>query len=201
MNLCKLRRLSAATSALALLAASTITWAQVTPAPSASPSTQPSASPTPGAPQDIVATLTAMGQFTVLLQAVQAAGLTDTLKSAGPFTVFAPTDSAFAQVPAANLQAVLQNPTLLKEVITYHVIPGSYTTAQLVSMGTVNSQEGEPLTFTMSGSQVKVDQATITQADVPVSNGLVNVINAILLPPSLTPGASPSPSPSASPSP
>lgn len=133
---------------------------------------------------------------TTLVKAVQAAGLVDTLNSAGPFTVFAPTDDAFAKVPAATVNSLMQpaNKAQLTKVLTYHVVPGRITAADIASKiragggtATYTTVEGEPLTFSMMGSRVMIrgmggSMAHVTQADVMQSNGVIHVVDGVLLP-------------------
>ena len=144
------------------------------------------AAPTASAqqPRDIVDTAVAAGQFTTLVKAVQAAGLVDTLKGPGPFTVFAPTDAAFAKLPAGALDQLIANPTQLRAVLTYHVVPGRVMAAQVTNGLSANSVQGSPLTFQVGGGSVKVNNsATVAQADVMASNGVIHVIDTVLLPP------------------
>jgi uncharacterized surface protein with fasciclin (FAS1) repeats len=141
--------------------------------------------PTAGAQQgDIVDTAVGAGQFTTLVKAVQAAGLADTLKGPGPFTVFAPTDAAFAKLPAGALDQLLANPTQLRAVLTYHVIPGRVTANQVTNGLSANSVQGAPLMFQVGGGSVKVNNsATVVQADVMASNGVIHAIDTVLMPP------------------
>jgi uncharacterized surface protein with fasciclin (FAS1) repeats len=135
-------------------------------------------------PRDIVDTAIAAGQFTTLAKAVQAAGLVDTLKGPGPFTVFAPTDAAFAKLPAGALDQLIANPAQLRAVLTYHVIPGRVMAAQVTNGLSANSVQGGPLMFQVGGGSVKVNNsATVTQADVMASNGVIHVIDTVLMPP------------------
>ena len=133
---------------------------------------------------DIVDTAVAAGQFTTLARAVQAAGLVDTLKGPGPFTVFAPTDAAFAKLPAGTLDQLLANPAQLRAVLTYHVIPGRVMASQVTNGLSANSVQGAPLTFQVSSSVRVNNSATVTQADVMASNGVIHVIDTVLMPPS-----------------
>ncbi|WP_161884198.1 fasciclin domain-containing protein [Deinococcus alpinitundrae] len=121
--------------------------------------------------------------FSTLLAAVQAAGLTQTLSGAGPFTVFAPTNAAFAKVPAAQLQALLANPAQLRAVLLYHVVPGRVTAAQVSSLTSAKTANGASLTVNASGGTVKINDATVTKADLRASNGIIHVIDTVLLPP------------------
>lgn len=133
---------------------------------------------------------------TTLVKAVKAAGLVDTLNSPGPFTVFAPTDNAFSKVPSATLNSLMQ-PTMkaqLTKVLTYHVVPGRITAADLMAKiragngtATYTTVEGENLTFTMRGNMVHImgmggSMANVTQADVMQSNGVIHVVDGVLLP-------------------
>lgn len=133
---------------------------------------------------DIVDTAVAAGSFTTLVAAVQAAGLVDTLKSPGPFTVFAPTDAAFAKLPAGTVDSLLlpENKDKLVAVLTYHVLPGQTLAADLagqqLSVATVNGAN-----LHIDGRNgVKVENATVTQADILTSNGVIHVIDTVLLP-------------------
>ena len=130
---------------------------------------------------DIVDTAIAAGQFTTLVKAVQAAGLVDTLKSAGPFTVFAPTDAAFAKLPKGTLDSLLANPEKLKAVLTYHVVAGKVMAAA-VKPGKVKSVQGSEITVSAMGGKVMVDKAHVVKTDIEASNGVIHVIDAVILP-------------------
>lgn len=134
--------------------------------------------------RDIVDTAVAAGSFKTLAAALQAAGLVDTLKGAGPFTVFAPTDAAFAKLPAGTVDTLLkpENKAQLVKVLTYHVVPGKIASADLAGKTTkAKTVEGAELTVNaMSG--VMVNDAKVTQADIAASNGVIHVIDAVLLP-------------------
>jgi uncharacterized surface protein with fasciclin (FAS1) repeats len=133
--------------------------------------------------RDIVDTAVGAGQFTTLVKAVQAAGLVDTLKGPGPFTVFAPTDAAFAKLPAGALDQLLANPTQLRSVLTYHVVPGRVMANQVTNGLSANSVQGGPLLFQVGGGSVKVNNsATVVQADVMASNGVIHAIDTVLMP-------------------
>ena len=134
-------------------------------------------------PQDIVDTAVAAGSFNTLVQAVQIAGLVDTLKGEGPFTVFAPTDEAFAAVPADALKALLANPEALKQVLLYHVVPGAVKSTDLTDGMTAPTAQGENVTFGVSSAGVKVNDANVVAADVMASNGVIHVIDSVILPP------------------
>jgi len=137
------------------------------------------------APVDIVATAQAAGDFGTLVAAVTAADLTATLKSPGPFTVFAPTDAAFAKLPAGTVDELLkpENKAMLQAVLTYHVVPGEVRSAQVVTLTGATTVQGGSVTITVSGSTVKVDDATVTAVDIDASNGVIHVIDTVLLPP------------------
>lgn len=131
--------------------------------------------------KDIVETAVGAGQFNTLAAALKEAGLVDTLKGPGPFTVFAPTDAAFAKIPKADLDALLKDKSKLTAVLTYHVVPGRVL-AKDVKPGTVKTVQGSALTVKTSGGKVMVDNATVTQADVTASNGVIHVIDTVVLP-------------------
>lgn len=130
--------------------------------------------------KDIVDTALAAGQFKTLATALQAAGLVDTLKGPGPFTVFAPTDAAFAKVPKADLDALLADKAKLTAVLTYHVVPGKVMAAD-VKAGKVKTVQGSELTLATMGG-VTVDNAKVVQADVVASNGVIHVIDSVVIP-------------------
>ena len=139
-----------------------------------------------GTPVDIVATAQAAGDFDTLVAAVTAADLATTLKSPGPFTVFAPTDAAFAKLPAGTVDELLrpENKAMLQAVLTYHVLPGEVRSAQVVTLTSATTVQGGTVTITTSGSTVKVNDATVTAVDIDASNGVIHVIDTVLLPPS-----------------
>ena len=130
--------------------------------------------------QDIVDTAVKAGNFKTLVTAVQAAGLVDTLKGPGPFTVFAPTDAAFAKVPKAQLDALLADKAKLTKVLTYHVVPGAVM-AMDVKPGMVKTVEGSELTLATAGG-VTVNGAKVVAADVKASNGVIHAIDTVLMP-------------------
>ncbi len=139
-----------------------------------------------GTPVDIVATAQAAGSFGTLVAAVTAADLATTLKSPGPFTVFAPTDAAFAKLPAGTVDELLkpENKTMLQAVLKYHVLAGEVRSAQVVTLTSATTVQGGTVTITVSGSTVKVNDATVTAVDIDASNGVIHVIDTVLLPPS-----------------
>lgn len=130
--------------------------------------------------QDIVDTAVKAGNFKTLVAAVQAAGLVDTLKGPGPFTVFAPTDEAFAKIPKATLDSLLADKAALTKVLTYHVVPGKVM-AKDVAAGKVKTVQGQELTLTTSGG-VMVDQSKVVATDVAASNGVIHAIDTVLMP-------------------
>lgn len=129
---------------------------------------------------DIVETAVKAGSFKTLVAAVQAAGLVDTLKGPGPFTVFAPTDEAFAKVPKDALDALLKDKAALTKVLTYHVVSGKVMAAD-VKAGKVRTVQGAELTLGTTGG-VTVDNARVTAADVVASNGVIHVIDTVVMP-------------------
>lgn len=130
--------------------------------------------------KDIVDTAVAAGSFTTLAAALQAAGLVDTLKGKGPFTVFAPTDAAFAKIPKADLDALLKDKAKLTAVLTYHVVPGKVM-AKDVKAGMVKTVQGGNLTVATAGG-VTVNGAKVTTADIVADNGVIHVIDTVVLP-------------------
>jgi uncharacterized surface protein with fasciclin (FAS1) repeats len=130
--------------------------------------------------KDIVDTAVAAGNFKTLATALQAAGLVDTLKGKGPFTVFAPTDAAFAKIPKADLDALLKDKAKLSAVLTYHVVPGTVM-AKDVKAGKVKTVQGGEITVTTTGG-VMVDNAKVTATDIKASNGVIHVIDTVIMP-------------------
>jgi uncharacterized surface protein with fasciclin (FAS1) repeats len=139
----------------------------------------------PAAPaSDIVAVAVGAGSFETLVAAVKAAGLVETLQGAGPFTVFAPTDAAFAKLPAGTVEALLADPEALRAVLTYHVVPGRVMAADVIRTngGTPATVQGQALTIRVVDGKVMVDGATVVAADVAASNGVIHVIDTVVLP-------------------
>ena len=130
--------------------------------------------------KNIVDTAVGAGNFKTLAAALTAAGLIDTLKGKGPFTVFAPTDAAFAKVPKADLDALLANKAKLTSVLTYHVVAGKVMAAD-VKAGKVKTVQGSDLTVTTAGG-VMVDQAKVTATDIVADNGVIHVIDTVIMP-------------------
>ena len=136
------------------------------------------------AQQDIVDTAVAAGSFKTLAAALQAAGLVETLKGAGPFTVFAPTDAAFAKLPAGTVENLLkpENRDKLRSILTYHVVAGKVTAADVVKMTSGKTVQGSSVKIASSGGKVTIDNATVAKADVMASNGVIHVIDTVLMP-------------------
>nr|WP_290884791.1 fasciclin domain-containing protein [Arenimonas sp.] len=122
--------------------------------------------------------------FETLVAAVKAAGLVETLSGEGPFTVFAPTDDAFAKLPAGTLENLLkpENKDQLVAILTYHVVAGKVTAADVVKLDTATTVNGAAADVTVSGSTVKIDEATVTATDIKASNGIIHVIDTVILP-------------------
>jgi uncharacterized surface protein with fasciclin (FAS1) repeats len=134
-----------------------------------------------GAPKDIVDTAVGAGNFKTLATALTAAGLIDTLKGAGPFTVFAPTDEAFAKLPAGTLDALLKDKAKLASILTYHVVAGKVMAADVMKLKTAKTLQGSSVTIdTKMG--VKVDGANVTKTDIECSNGVIHVIDTVIMP-------------------
>lgn len=131
---------------------------------------------------DIVDTAVAAGNFQTLVSAVEEAGLVDTLKGEGPFTVFAPTDEAFAKIPQEQLESLLANKTQLTAVLTYHVIAGKVMSTDLTDDMAVATVQGENVTINLDEGSVMVNDAKVVQADIECSNGVVHAIDTVLMP-------------------
>lgn len=134
-----------------------------------------------GAKKDIVDTAVAAGNFETLVAAVSAAGLVDTLKGDGPFTVFAPTDEAFAALPEGTVEGLLEDIPTLTKILTYHVVPGKVMSTDLTDGMTATTVEGGTITIDL-GDGVKINNASVTAADIETSNGVIHVIDTVLLP-------------------
>lgn len=138
------------------------------------------------AEKDIVDTAVAAGQFNTLAAALTAAGLVDTLKGPGPFTVFAPTDEAFAALPAGTVEDLLkpENKDQLIAILTYHVVPGEVMAADVVTLTEAETVNGAMVEVKVDGSNVMINNAAVTAVDIEASNGVIHVIDTVLLPPS-----------------
>ncbi|MDX1577154.1 MAG: fasciclin domain-containing protein [Gemmatimonadota bacterium] len=136
------------------------------------------------AQDDIVDTAVEAGNFQTLVAAVQAAGLVDVLKGDGPFTVFAPTDDAFAALPEGTVEMLLkpENKDQLIAVLTYHVVPGKVTASDVVGLNEAATVQGDKVQIAVEDGKVKIDEATVIAADVMASNGVIHVIDRVILP-------------------
>jgi len=159
------------------------------PTPTAAPTTAPVPSSAPSASaatmaKDIVQTATEAGSFKTLLTAATAAGLVETLQGKGPFTVFAPTDAAFAALPAGTLDGLLKDPAALKKILLYHVVSGAVTADQVVGLTSATSVEGSPIAISVKDGAVYLNgSAKVVTPDVMASNGVIHVIDKVILPP------------------
>lgn len=132
---------------------------------------------------NIVEIAVADGRFKTLVAAVTAAGLADTLKSAGPFTVFAPTDDAFAKLPKGTVEALLKDTPKLKDILLYHVVSGKVMAADVVKMSSAKTVEGKSAAIKMEGGKVFVNDAQVIITDIQASNGVIHVLDKVILPP------------------
>jgi len=158
--------------ALGTLAAVALTVAPVTAAPAAAQT------------QDIVDTAVAAGSFKTLAAALKAADLIDTLKGPGPFTVFAPTDAAFAKLPAGTVEALLkpENKAKLTRILTSHVVAGKVMAADAAKLTSAKAVSGDTLTIAAQGGSVMIDKAKVVKTDIAASNGVIHVIDTVILP-------------------
>jgi len=166
--------------AVSLLVASAPFAAQNAPAKPSTTTTTTTAT----AKSTIVETAVAAGSFKTLVAAVQAAGLVDTLNGAGPFTVFAPTDEAFAKLPAGTLEMLLkpENKAKLAAILTYHVVPGAVKAADVVKLKNAGTVNGQRVDIKVDGAKVQVDGANVVTTDIACSNGVIHVIDTVILP-------------------
>lgn len=134
--------------------------------------------------QDIVDTAASAGSFNTLVAAVKAAGLADTLKTAGPFTVFAPTDAAFAKLPAGTVENLLkpENKAKLQAILTYHVVAGKVAAADVVKLRSAKTVNGQNLTVNVAAGSVSVNNAKVVKTDILCTNGVIHVIDTVVLP-------------------
>ena len=137
-------------------------------------------------PENIVDTAVTAGQFKTLTTAINAAGLSETLKGPGPFTVFAPTDAAFAKLPAGAVENLLkpENKAQLAAVLTYHVLPGAVMAADVAKLTEAKTVNGKMVDVHATGGSVMINSAHVVTADIPASNGVIHVIDSVILPPS-----------------
>jgi len=175
----------------ALLIAGSIALSACMPmaAPQA-PATPPPATEAPATampaeemPKDIVDTAVAAGSFKTLATALGAAGLVETLKGEGPFTVFAPTDDAFAKLPAGTVEALLKDPKALGDILLYHVVPGKVMAADVVNLTSADTALGKPISIKVEDGKVYINDAQVTTTDIVTANGVIHIIDAVLLPP------------------
>jgi len=133
---------------------------------------------------DIVETALAAGQFNTLAKALQAAGLVDALKGPGPFTVFAPTDEAFSRLPAGTLEDLLkpENRDKLRSILTYHVVSGRVTSSEVVKLRSAKTLNNQSVRIRARAGKVQVDDANVIKADIEASNGVIHVIDKVILP-------------------
>jgi uncharacterized surface protein with fasciclin (FAS1) repeats len=130
---------------------------------------------------DIVETAAASGSFNTLVTAIKAAGLVDALKGEGPFTVFAPTDAAFAKLPAGTLEALLADKDKLTAILTYHVVPGKVMSSDVVGLSSAKTVQGQSVSISTTNG-VQIDGANVVKADIEASNGVIHVIDTVILP-------------------
>ncbi|MCC5643429.1 fasciclin domain-containing protein [Nostoc sp. CHAB 5824] len=168
----------------------TATVPSVTPTPTATIATQNLA--------ELAKSAASQGQFQTLIRAVQAAGLTEQLAAPGPYTIFAPTDAAFSALPKATLAQLLQpaNKQQLVRLLSYHVIPGGITSQQLTS-GQIKTVEGSPVQITVdrANNSITANNAKVTQPNIPASNGIIHIVDQVLLPPNFPPSLKTTPTP------
>ena len=162
--------------------------APATPAPTAEPLPEPTVVPTEvpapvEMPKTIVDIAVADGRFTTLVAAVQAAGLVETLSGEGPFTVFAPTDDAFAKLPAGTVEGLLADIPALTDILLYHVVSGKVMAADVVTLESADTVLGKPVSIKVDMDKVYVNDAQVIITDIEASNGVIHVIDAVLLPP------------------
>ena len=132
--------------------------------------------------KNLVGTAIAAGNFKTLVSALETAGLVNTLNGTGPYTVFAPTDAAFAKIPNATLNVLLANKTQLTAVLTYHVVPGKVMSSDLKNEMMLKTVQGKNLTISLANGSVKVNNATVVQADIGSTNGVIHAIDTVLMP-------------------
>jgi uncharacterized surface protein with fasciclin (FAS1) repeats len=132
--------------------------------------------------KNIVETAVSAGQFNTLVTAVKAADLVETLSGPGPFTVFAPTDDAFAALPAGTVESLLQNKDKLQAILTYHVVPGKVMASDVVNLQSAKTVNGQEITITVKDGMVMVDNAKVIKTDIECTNGVIHVIDVVILP-------------------
>jgi transforming growth factor-beta-induced protein len=168
---CSLRLFTAASCAAWMLSGPVATLRAETPASQSE------------AKKDVVDTAVGAKDFKTLVTAVKAADLVDVLKGKGPFTVFAPNDKAFKKVPPEQLEALLKDKKMLNAVLTYHVVPGKVMAADVVKLKTAKTVQGKPVTIAVKEGKVRINNATVVKADIECANGVIHVIDSVLMPP------------------
>ncbi len=171
---------------LAALAACSSAKKDVAPAADSTAMAAPASMPEPAAPapKDIIETAVAAGSFNTLAKALTAAGLIETLKGTGPFTVLAPTDEAFAKIPAKDLEALLADKAALTKVLTYHVIAGNVPASQVTTLTEATSLEGSKIAIKVVDGKVMLNgTSTVVTPDVAASNGVIHIIDTVIMPP------------------
>jgi uncharacterized surface protein with fasciclin (FAS1) repeats len=134
------------------------------------------------ASNNIVETAVSAGSFNTLVAAVQAADLVDTLAGEGPYTVFAPTDEAFAKLPEGTVEALIANPEQLRAILLYHVVPGKVTASQVVNLSNATTAQGTDVNIKVADGSVMINNATVIATDIETSNGIIHVIDTVILP-------------------
>lgn len=171
---------------LGMFALAALTACGGAPKNEAAPMEDSAAAEAPAAAQDIIATAAAAGSFNTLAAALTAAGLVETLQGPGPFTVLAPTDEAFAKIPAADLEALLADKDALTKVLTYHVIADNVPSSDVVNLTEATTVEGRKVTIAVVDGKVVINgSSTVVTPDVAASNGVIHVIDAVLMPPQM----------------
>ena len=135
---------------------------------------------------DIVDTAMSAGTFTTLVAAITAAGLDTALKSPGPFTVFAPSDEAFSKLPSGTVESLLQDLLTLRKILEYHVVSGKVMAADVINLSKMTTAQGEDVKISASDNDVKINNATVTAPDIEADNGVIHVIDTVLLPESIS---------------
>ena len=179
-----MRKSHVRTAAVVLLVAGLSSVALSRPQPASAREAAGQAAASHSGKKDIVDTAVAAGKFNTLAAALKAAGLVDTLKGDGPFTVFAPTDDAFAKLPAGTVEDLLkpENKQKLVSILTYHVVAAKAMAKDVAGMSSADTVNGKSLKLAVKGDKVMVNDATVIQADVVASNGVIHVIDTVLMP-------------------
>jgi len=131
--------------------------------------------------ENLVAAAGTDGMLKIFVRALEAAGLSDTLKGSGPFTIFAPTDHAFETLPAGTLDALMRDKVRLAQVLNYHIVPGKTLVAE-IKPGETTTMQGDPLKLTSDNGKITVNDANVIQSDIPADNGVIHAIDAVLMP-------------------